>query len=119
MDYICSLFPKAKFVSCYTTDIDSFYWWHKCGGWGLGYAGYSWYENDDRLLQKIKEENSNILKFNTDRDITFKTTTVKDLWKKMKVSCIEEEEKFSLKCKVAVYVDRGVSNFDFLGRRAV
>jgi hypothetical protein len=115
MDYLCNLFPKAKIVSCYTTDVESFFWWHKNGGWGLGYANYAWYENDDRLFQKIKEENANILKFNTDRDLTFKTTTAKKLWSKMKVPYIENGESVIM-CKVAVLANRRVSNFNYLGR---
>lgn len=65
------LFPKATFISAYQSDFECFGWWSRCGGWAINYGGYSWYENDTRMLEKIKEENYNILKFNIDRDVGF------------------------------------------------
>jgi hypothetical protein len=102
IEYIHNLFPKAPIISCYAGDIESFFWWHKCGGWGLGYANYAWYENDVKLLEKIKEENSNILKFSTDRGLKFRVLLRSELWNQLGIpmECTEDPH---LKCKVTVY----------------
>lgn len=99
LEYLHSLFPKAKIALCYAGDIESFHWWHKQGGWGLGYADYSWYENDTKMLASIKEENSRILKFAIDRDLDFKVVTRSVLWEKVglrKVKPITREEAVKL-----------------------
>ena len=113
--YLHQLFPAAKIVSCYANDIDSFYWWHKCGGWGLGYANYSWYENDVRLLEKIKEENSNILKFNIDRDVNFEYVSTSVLWNKLEFSPVSKlNYDPKIPCKIAVYSGKYLHNFDHI-----
>lgn len=113
ISYLHYLFPKAKIVFCYAGDLESFYWWHKCGGWGLGYANYSWYKDDVRLFQKIKEENSNILKFCIDRDLDFRTIQRNILYEKLGIPH-ESERNPSTKCKVAVYSGEYVSNYSHL-----
>lgn len=91
LEYVHALFPEAKLLSCYAGDIDSFYWWHKCTGWGLGYAGYTWYEDDVRLYAKIKEENTNILKYNMERGATFRDNLrISDVWKMLGLFDIPE-----------------------------
>ena len=114
IDYLHNLFPKAKIVSCYAGDLDSFYWWHKCGGWGLGYANYSWYEDDTRLLEKIKEENSNILKFNIDRDIDFKFMLRHELWENVGIPEEAEHDTTYTNCKIAIYSGGHVPHFKHL-----
>jgi hypothetical protein len=73
------LFPKATFICAYQSDFECLHWWNRCGGWAINYGGYSWYENDTRMMQKIKEENYNILKFNIDRDVPFQNLRGKEL----------------------------------------
>ncbi len=111
--YLHNLFPKAKLVFCYGGDLESFYWWHKGGGWGMSYANYSWYENDARMLEKIKEENSNILKFCIDRDVEFKKVHANELYEKIGLPHISEKNLMT-KCKVAVYSGEYISNFSYL-----
>jgi len=122
IDYLHSIFPKAKIVMCYSCDIYSFYWWIKSGGWGLGYANYAWYENDVRMLEKIKEENGYILKFAIDRDLDFDLLPRSILFdkaglRKTKLNTRTEIEQHAdprVKCKIAVYAGGYVSNFDHL-----
>lgn len=38
-------------------------WWYSMGGWNIQYPVYTWYENPNRMAEKIKEENDLILKF--------------------------------------------------------
>jgi len=112
--YLHSLFPKAKIVSCYVGDLESFYWWHKCGGWGLGYAGYSWYNDDMYMYEMIKQENENILKFHIDRDSDFKKRTRAELWEMLGFTKYEldgREDKI-LRCKIAVYSGDFIDNFN-------
>lgn len=113
ISYLHNLFPKAKLLFCYGGDLESFYWWHKGGGWGMEYANYSWYENDARLLEKIKEENSNILKFCIDRDLDFKVILKSSLYDKLDISSIPQKDSYTI-CKVAVYSGEYISNFSHL-----
>lgn len=117
LEYLHNLFPKAKIVSCYANDIDSFYRWHKCGGWGITYPKYVWYENDSRMLEKIKEENYKILKFNRDRNVSFELLKVSELHNKLNLpSEIPESEDVFIKCEVAIYDGSYLSNFNHLTR---
>jgi len=102
IDYLHNLFPKAKIVSCYANDVDSFYWWHKCGGWGMLFPNYSWYQNDTRLLEKIKEENYNILKFNKDKETPFQLLNQSEFYEKLGLPATTDEP-VGLKCEVAIY----------------
>lgn len=110
IEYLHFLFPAAKLVFCYAGDIESFYWWHKCGGWGLGYANYSWYRDDIRLLEKIKEENSNILKFCIDKDLEIKKILKSQLFSMCGIDYTPEKDLLT-KCKVSVYT--GGYNYNF------
>lgn len=107
LEYIHALFPEATLVSCYSGDADSMYWWHKCTGWGLGYAGYAWYKDDVRMYEKIKEENANILKYNIDRGANFKDMRMADVWESLglyEIPGIASSNTTNppTKCKVAV-----------------
>ena len=73
------LFPKATFICAYQSDFECLHWWNRCGGWAINFGGYSWYEDDVRMMQKIKEENYNILKFNTDRNVPFQNLKAREL----------------------------------------
>jgi hypothetical protein len=111
--YLHHLFPKAKIVFCYGGDLESFYWWHKCGSWGMSYANYSWYKDDVRMLEKIKEENSNILKFCIDRDLDIKHMSKSWLYDRLNLPDFSGEDHKTV-CKVAVYSGEYVSNFSYL-----
>ena len=112
--FITNMFPKAKLVSCYANDIDCFFWWHKSGGWGLGYANYAWYENDMRMLEQIKQENSHILKFSIDRDLDFKIIKRSELLTKLNLEVPNTTGDPNLKVKVTVYNNDYTTNFSHL-----
>jgi hypothetical protein len=113
LDYLTGLFPDAKLISCYAEDVDCFYWWHKCGGWGISYPNYSWYNNDEKMLAKIKEENYNLLKFNKRRKADFVKTDTITLFKLLNLST-ENLVSVSLKTEVAIVSTNAVSNFDHI-----
>lgn len=103
LHYLSCMFPKATFVLCYRNDIDCFSWWHACGGWGINYPNYTWYENDTRMLDKIKEENYNILKFATDHNKSFERYTVGQLCDALDISRENVKDiDDTLKFKVAI-----------------
>ena len=123
LEYIMNIFPKASLILTYSGDIESFYWWHKQGGWGLGYADYSWYKDDYKMLKQIKEENSIILKFAIDRDLDLDFCTRTELWKKLGLrtdvkpivqSVAEANHDVRVTCKLAIYNSKYISNFNFL-----
>jgi len=116
LEYLHNLFPKAKIVSCYANDIDSFYRWHKCGGWGITYPKYTWYNNDSRMLEKIKEENYRILKFNKDRNVNFNLLSINEFYKNLGLPLSETDGEDKLKCEVAVYDGSYLPNFGHLTR---
>lgn len=118
--YIRNLFPRAKIVCCFVDAVESFFWWHHSGGWGLGYANYAWYENDIRMLEKIKEENYNILNYNISRDNDFKYYKRSELWEQLGLSKNPEPRSRSIAeakgdplMKVKIAIDHGTYRSDF------
>lgn len=63
LDTLVKHFPKAKIILVWAPDESCFDWWTHLGGWKITFPGYTWYENDQRMKSKIKEENAWILKF--------------------------------------------------------
>jgi hypothetical protein len=114
ISYISNMFPKAKILSVYANDTDCFFWWHKCGGWDMSYANYAWYENDNKMLEQIKQENSHILKFSVDRDLIFKMLSYKDLYEKLNLEYTEDISDRFIKTKVTVYDGSYVDNFEHI-----
>ena len=63
LNWLMENFPEAKLILVYNgTDI-AFKWWHYVGGWDISFPTYTWYENDQRMYDKIVEENNCLLKF--------------------------------------------------------
>lgn len=60
---LMEMFPRAKFLAVYMKDKECFDWWHEVGGWDIKYPHYTWYNNDERMMNQIKTENSEILKY--------------------------------------------------------
>lgn len=116
--YLNNVFPDAKIVMCYVPDVECWYWWHKCGGWGSKYANYSWYENDERMLEQIKQENSHILKFGIDRDLQFKRYETEELWRILDITPVDDisikERRNLKKNKLAIYTGGWQDNFSGL-----
>ena len=113
LDYLTGLFPDAKLISCYADDIDCFYWWHKCGGWGISYPNYSWYLNDEKMLSKIKEENYNLLRFNKRYKSNFIKTDTFDLFNLLDLPT-ENLSPVKLKTEVAVVSQKVARDLDHI-----
>lgn len=113
LNYLHNLFHDAKIICCYADDIDCFYWWHKCGGWGIPYPNYSWYIDDQNMLKQIKEENSLILKFVKSQSMDFVKQDLDWLCKELELGdCVIPNIK--LKTEVAVCTEQPTSNFDHI-----
>jgi hypothetical protein len=102
LPYLKNSFPKSKIILCYMSDMECFSWWHKAGGWGITYPNYTWYRDDARMLEKIKEENSNILKFGIDCGVTFSHLTVKQVLGSLNLRMGEKHWTDVHKCKIAI-----------------
>jgi len=118
LDFLHNIFPKATFISCYAADDDCYYWWKKVGGWGLPFPSYEWYENDNKMLSSIKEENSKLLKFNIDRDENLKFYSFEELYKKLNLQFTDSLDRprdvNSFSCKISVINTECITNFNYL-----
>jgi hypothetical protein len=118
LDFLHNVFPKAAFVSCYAPDDECNYWWKKVGGWGLPFPSYRWYENDNRMLDSIKEENSRILKFNIDRDQDFKLYSFDEIYKELNLevgNTLDRPRNINdFSCKISIVNKEYVVNFNYL-----
>lgn len=72
LDNLVDTFPSSKIVLCYRTDQECFDWWHEAGGWNISYPSYTWYQNDTKMMNEIKKQNSAILNFINKYNLTLK-----------------------------------------------
>ena len=72
LDFIAKTFPQAKIMGVYLPDDICFDWWKLVGGWNITYPIYTWYENDDRMQEQIKQENSHLVRFFSEKAIQLK-----------------------------------------------
>jgi hypothetical protein len=63
LDWLLETFPDAKIILVYNGDDTAFKWWHFVGGWDISFPTYTWYNNDQRMYEKILEENHYLLNF--------------------------------------------------------
>jgi hypothetical protein len=63
LDWLLENFPDAKIILVYNGDDTAFKWWHFVGGWDISFPTYTWYNNDQRMYEKILEENHYLLEF--------------------------------------------------------
>lgn len=115
LNYLANMFPKAKIILCYADELECFYWWHKCGGWGMPYPNYTWYENDEGMLRRIKEENYNILKFCSTHNLQLEYQTISSLCQSLGVK-FDKIKDAELNCKTAVFTGEIVADFTHLWR---
>lgn len=80
------------------------------------FPNYIWYENDSKLLEKIKEENYRILKFNKDKNVNFKLLTQSQFYANLGLPPIALETDPVLKCEVAIYDGSHMPNFGHITR---
>lgn len=55
-------------------------WWYSMGGWSINYPVYTWYDNPNRMREKIKEENDLITKFAQQHNIKWWNFETHDKW---------------------------------------
>jgi 5'(3')-deoxyribonucleotidase len=63
LNWLMENFPDAKIILVYNGNDVAFKWWHYVGGWDISFPTYTWYANDQRMYNKILEENHHLLKF--------------------------------------------------------
>lgn len=63
LDEFVEVFPDSPMVLCYRTDQECFDWWHEAGGWDISYPNYTWYKDNNKMMQEIHKQNSAILEF--------------------------------------------------------
>lgn len=59
-------------------------WWYNMGGWNINHPIYKWYDNDDRMWEKIQEETNNILEFANRKNIqliNYSEESLLEYWK--------------------------------------
>ena len=69
IDEIRERFPDAWIIFVNRLDDICFDWWKHIGGFDITYPNYSWYQDDEMMLQKIKEQNEIMLQFCTEHNI--------------------------------------------------
>ena len=69
LDFIAKTFPEASIMGVYLPDDVCFDWWTLVGGWNITYPIYTWYKDDNRMKKKIKQENSHLIRFFSEKGI--------------------------------------------------
>ena len=72
LDFISKTFPRSCIMGVYLPDDVCFDWWKLVGGWDITYPIYTWYKNDERMQKKIKQENSHLIRFFSEKGINLK-----------------------------------------------
>jgi hypothetical protein len=64
-------FPNDWIMLVYRPDIVSHSWWHEAGGFNIKYPNYTQYKNSINMLGEIGNQNSNILEFAFNHNLTW------------------------------------------------
>lgn len=56
-------YPDAEIHFVYRRDDLCFDWWKEAGGWDITYPNYDWYEDDELMKGRIKQQNALALDF--------------------------------------------------------
>jgi hypothetical protein len=64
-------FPDDWIMLVYRPDMASYAWWHEAGGFNIKYPNYEAYKDSATMLGKIAEQNSCILKFAHQHNLTW------------------------------------------------
>jgi hypothetical protein len=67
-------------------------WWFERGGWNIHHPVYTWYENDERLFEQIKIENTNLLNFAEEKGLEWETYN--EEWWQLRFGKKEKEFRF-------------------------
>jgi hypothetical protein len=55
-------------------------WWYSMGGWNINFPVYTWYDNPDRMWEKIQEETNLIWKFGEKHNLEWMDYDNDDQW---------------------------------------
>jgi hypothetical protein len=63
LPFLREQFPDSRILLIWRDDDSCLKWWLKAGGFAITYPKYTWYRNNQVMLQKIKQENESIRNF--------------------------------------------------------
>lgn len=102
LDKIKEIFPTDWIMLVYRPDMASYAWWHEAGGFNIKYPSYTAYKDSTTMLGEIAKQNSNILKFAQEHDLTWnyftpkwinknfgQTTEIKQTWPDVLVTLLK------------------------------
>jgi hypothetical protein len=69
LDEIRERFSDAWIMFVNRLDDNCFNWWKYVGGFDITYPNYEWYQDDETMLQRIKEQNKIMLQFCNEHNI--------------------------------------------------
>lgn len=75
LDLVRQRFPNDWIMLVYRPDMASYAWWHEAGGFNIKYPDYTAYKNSTTMLGEIAKQNTAILQFAHDYDLTWKYFT--------------------------------------------
>jgi hypothetical protein len=64
-------FPADWIMLVYRPDMTSYAWWHEAGGFNIKYPNYTQYKNSINMLGEISNQNSHILEFACNHNLTW------------------------------------------------
>jgi hypothetical protein len=107
LDWLKENFPKAKFIFVYNGNEEAFKWWHLVGGWNIKFPKYTWYENNERLYERIIVENELMLDFMKKNNVIFDIRNFRDFLARLGM---EEDPDFFKKLQESSveFVDKGL-----------
>jgi hypothetical protein len=71
LDKVKEVFPKDWIMLVYRPDMASYAWWHEAGGFNIKYPDYTAYKNSATMLGEITKQNTAILQFAHDHNLTW------------------------------------------------
>jgi hypothetical protein len=77
LDLVRQRFPTDWIMLVYRPDMASYAWWHEAGGFNIKYPSYVTYNDSATMLGEIARQNSNILQFASEHDLTWNYFTPK------------------------------------------
>jgi hypothetical protein len=74
---IRDVYPDNWIMLVYRPDMISYAWWHEAGGFNIKYPNYSAYKNSATMLGEIVKQNTDILQFASNHELTWNYFTPK------------------------------------------
>jgi hypothetical protein len=71
LDLVRQQFPNDWIMLVYRPDMASYAWWHEAGGFSIKYPSYAAYKDSTTMLGEIAKQNTAILQFAHDHNLTW------------------------------------------------